>query len=165
MNDDEGWMKNDEVWRMNDERWWFQAVEGFCRRTNEQTFVIVESLSRLKIANVRYLSLIYEPSILAVEATNWDWDFMQNIFSNSSLKFWNSSFHTSKVRNSLLELGMQCWNYLLTEVGIQLQFWKSIPIYLQSQELFSGIEDDIRPLLEGKVGYWFQELGMSSNNF
>ena len=45
-------MKNDEGWKMNDEGWWFQAVEGFCLRTDEQTdeqtFVIVESLSRLK---------------------------------------------------------------------------------------------------------------------
>ena len=32
-----GWMKNDEGWRMNDEGWWFQAVEGFCRQTNERT--------------------------------------------------------------------------------------------------------------------------------
>ena len=48
----EGWMKNDEGWKMKDEGWWFQAVVGFCRRTNEQTdgqtFVIVESLSWLK---------------------------------------------------------------------------------------------------------------------
>ena len=50
----EGWMKNvkDEWWRLNDEGWWFQAVEGFWgqtdRQTNEQTFVNVESLSRLK---------------------------------------------------------------------------------------------------------------------
>ena len=52
----EGWMKNnekllknDEGWKMNDEGWWFQAVEGFCFRTNGQTFAIVESLLRLKI--------------------------------------------------------------------------------------------------------------------
>ena len=31
------WMKNDEGWMMNDEGWWFQAVEGFCRQTNERT--------------------------------------------------------------------------------------------------------------------------------
>jgi len=41
MKNDEGWMKNDEGWKMNDEGWWFQAVEGFCfktdRRTNERT--------------------------------------------------------------------------------------------------------------------------------
>ena len=36
MNNDEGWMNNDEGWRMNDEGWWFQAVEGFCFRTNRQ---------------------------------------------------------------------------------------------------------------------------------
>ena len=49
MKNDEGWMKNDEGWKMNDEGGWFQAVEGFCRQTNGQTtFVIVESLSRLK---------------------------------------------------------------------------------------------------------------------
>ena len=42
-------MKDDEGWKMNDEGWWFQAVEGFCRRTDGQTFAIVESLSRLKI--------------------------------------------------------------------------------------------------------------------
>ena len=49
---DEGWMKNDEGWKMNDEGGWFQAVEGFCwltdKQTNRRTFVIVESLSRLK---------------------------------------------------------------------------------------------------------------------
>ena len=37
MNDDEGWIKNDEWWRLNDEEWWFQAVEGFCRRTDGRT--------------------------------------------------------------------------------------------------------------------------------
>ena len=45
MKSDEGWLKNDEGWKMNDEGWWFQAVEGFCfktdGRTNEQTFAIV----------------------------------------------------------------------------------------------------------------------------
>ena len=45
MKDDEGWMKTDEGW-------WFQAVEGFCRRTDrqtdQQTFVNVKSLLRLK---------------------------------------------------------------------------------------------------------------------
>ena len=30
-------MKNVEGWRMKDEGWWFQAVEGFCRQTNERT--------------------------------------------------------------------------------------------------------------------------------
>ena len=38
---------------MNDEGWWFQAVEGFWfmtdRQTDKRTFVIVESLSRLKM--------------------------------------------------------------------------------------------------------------------
>ena len=33
----EGWMKNDEEWKMNDEGWWFQAVEGFCFKTDERT--------------------------------------------------------------------------------------------------------------------------------
>ena len=33
----EGWMKNDEGRMMNDEGWWFQAVEGFCRQTDERT--------------------------------------------------------------------------------------------------------------------------------
>ena len=37
MKNDEGWMKKDEGWIMNDEGWWFQAVEGFRWRTNEQT--------------------------------------------------------------------------------------------------------------------------------
>ena len=54
---DEGWMKKDEGWMMKDEGWWFQAVEGFCfktdgrtnERTDGQTFAIVESLSRLKM--------------------------------------------------------------------------------------------------------------------
>ena len=55
---DEGCKMNDEGCKMNDEGWWFQAVEGFCFRTdgqtNEQTFAIVESLSRLK-------SLVFPP--------------------------------------------------------------------------------------------------------
>ena len=46
-------MKNDKGWRLNDEGWWFLAVEGFWfmtdERTDEQTFVNVESLSRLKM--------------------------------------------------------------------------------------------------------------------
>ena len=42
MKDDEGWMNYDEGWMKNDEGWWFQAVGGFCRPTNERTFVIVE---------------------------------------------------------------------------------------------------------------------------
>ena len=33
----EVWMKNDEGGRMNDEGWWYQAVEGFCWQTDEQT--------------------------------------------------------------------------------------------------------------------------------
>ena len=37
MKNDEGWMKNDEGSGMNDEEWWFQAVEGFCRRTDGRT--------------------------------------------------------------------------------------------------------------------------------
>ena len=49
----EGWMKNDEGWKVKDEGWGFQAVEGFCfktdgQTTNEQTFAIVELLSQLK---------------------------------------------------------------------------------------------------------------------
>ena len=49
----EWWMMKDEGWRMKDEGW-FQAVVGFDlwqtdERTNERTFAIVESLSRLKI--------------------------------------------------------------------------------------------------------------------
>ena len=34
---DEWRMKNDDGWRMNDEGWWLQAVEGFCRLTDERT--------------------------------------------------------------------------------------------------------------------------------
>ena len=40
MKDDEGWwrmMKDDEGWMKDDEGWWFQAVEGFCRRTDGRT--------------------------------------------------------------------------------------------------------------------------------
>ena len=37
IEDDEGWMKNDEGWMKIDEGWWFQAVEGFCRQTDERT--------------------------------------------------------------------------------------------------------------------------------
>ena len=37
MKNDEGCMKNDEGWMINELGWWFQAIEGFCRRTNEQT--------------------------------------------------------------------------------------------------------------------------------
>ena len=37
MNNDEDWMNNDEGWMVNDEGWWFQAVEGFCRLTDERT--------------------------------------------------------------------------------------------------------------------------------
>ena len=33
----EGWMKIDEGWKMKDEGWWFQAVEGFCFKTDKQT--------------------------------------------------------------------------------------------------------------------------------
>ena len=54
MKNDKVWMKNDEGWKMKDEGWWFQAVEGFCFRTDErmdgQTFAIVESLLWLKIS-------------------------------------------------------------------------------------------------------------------
>ena len=55
-------MKNDEGCKMNDEGWWFQAVEGFCfrtdRRTNdEQTFAIVESLLQLKISYIYYVEV------------------------------------------------------------------------------------------------------------
>ena len=57
MKDDEGWMKDE--WRMMKDEWWMmkdddvKLLRGFAdrqtdRRTNEQTFVIVESLSRLK---------------------------------------------------------------------------------------------------------------------
>ena len=45
MQNDKGWMKNDEGWKMNDEGWWFQAVEGFCFRTDKQTLAFVKSLS------------------------------------------------------------------------------------------------------------------------
>ena len=55
----EGWMQNDEWWRMKDEGWWFQAVEGFCRRMDGQTFVIVESLLQLKI-NVALSHFFFE---------------------------------------------------------------------------------------------------------
>ena len=44
--------------------------------------------------------------------------------------FRNSSFYTYKVWNSLLALGMQYQNYLLKEVGIGPQFWKSIPDFI-----------------------------------
>jgi len=37
MKNDEGWVKKDEGWMKNDEGWWFQAVEGFCRLTDERT--------------------------------------------------------------------------------------------------------------------------------
>ena len=41
----------DEGWRMKEERWRFQAVGGFDdKQTDGQTFVNVESLSRLKKA-------------------------------------------------------------------------------------------------------------------
>ena len=55
---DEGWKMNDESWKMNDEGWkikdecWKMKDEGwrgFWGQTDGQTFVIVESLSRLKI--------------------------------------------------------------------------------------------------------------------
>ena len=68
----------------------------------------------------------YEIKLLCICTSNFGcfcmnentWDFMQNIFFNSSLQFWNSSFYTSKVRNSLLALGIQFQNYLLKVVGI-----------------------------------------------
>ena len=50
-------------------------------------------------------------------------------FFDSSFQFWNSSFYTSKVWNSLPALGMQCQNYLLKKVGIGPQIWKSMPIH------------------------------------
>ena len=57
-NDEEWWWMNEEWWRMKD-GWWIQAVEGFCwrtdRRTNKQSFVIVESLSRLKTARCKVI--------------------------------------------------------------------------------------------------------------
>ena len=34
MKVDEGWMKDDEGCMKKDEGWWFQAVEGFCWRTD-----------------------------------------------------------------------------------------------------------------------------------
>ena len=37
MKNDEKLLKNDEGWKMNDEGWWFQAVEGFCFKTNGRT--------------------------------------------------------------------------------------------------------------------------------
>ena len=44
------WRMMKVEWRMmNDEGWCFQAVKGFYRWTDEQTFVIVESLLQLKI--------------------------------------------------------------------------------------------------------------------
>ena len=59
MKSDEGWMKNDERWMMKDEGCWFQAVEGFWLMTDVRTFVIVESLSRLKRpCKWQYLSLL-----------------------------------------------------------------------------------------------------------
>ena len=52
---DEGWMKNDEGWMMKDDD--FKLLRGFDnehtdRRTDGQTFVIVESISRLKTQNI-----------------------------------------------------------------------------------------------------------------
>ena len=45
----ERWRKNVERWRKNVERWRIKVEGGFeVGRMNEQTFVIVESLSRLK---------------------------------------------------------------------------------------------------------------------
>ena len=60
-------MKNDEGWRMNDEGWMmkdddFKLLRGFDlwrtdEQTNEQTFVIVESLSRPKNKSGERLSM------------------------------------------------------------------------------------------------------------
>ena len=36
MKNDEGWKMNDEGWKMKDEGWWFQAVEGFCFKTDKR---------------------------------------------------------------------------------------------------------------------------------
>ena len=91
--------------------------------------------------------------------------FKQNIFSNSSLQFQNWSFYTSKVRNSLLELNSQCWNYLLKEVGIEPQFLaspsrrglKSIPDFISKvKELTSSYSCQFLPFLEGNsgIGNW-----------
>ena len=47
---DESWKMKVERWRKNVERWRFKVVGGFeDRQTDEQTFVIVELLLRLKI--------------------------------------------------------------------------------------------------------------------
>ena len=80
------------------------------------------------------------------------WDFMQNIFSNYSLQFQNSSFYTSKVRNSLQEFGMQL---PLQVLGIHPKFLKSVIkkrfefiLYLGSQFL--------------AVRTWLPEFGMNS---
>ena len=45
------------------------------------------------------------------------------------------------------------WLYLLTEIRIHPQFWKSIPDFISKvKELNSGIEDQFLPLLEGNSG-------------
>ena len=63
---------NEEWWRMNDEGWWFQAVEGFAdkqtkKQMDEQTFVIVESLSQLK-TEAKCKSRLYVVKVSSREA-------------------------------------------------------------------------------------------------
>ena len=60
MKNDDGWMKNDEGWMMKDDD--FKLLRGFDlwrtdEQTNEQTFVIVESLSRPKNKSGERLSM------------------------------------------------------------------------------------------------------------
>ena len=94
----------------------------------------------------------------------FNWDFKQNIYFNSSLQFQNWSFYTSKARNSLLELNSQCRNYLLKVVGIDPQFWKSIPHFRSVKwsilELKWGIEKNV--LLKVSTMYiWKSFLSVS----
>ena len=96
-------MKNDEWRMMKDEWWWFQAVEGFCfkmdEQTNGHTFLIVESLSRLKIM----------PRALE------KFRIMQIHSINSSRKFWDPkkqgewNFMELWSRNKQGPLNFQVW--------------------------------------------------------
>ena len=72
MKDDEGWMNYDEGWMKNDEGWWFQAVGGFCRPTNERTFVIVESLSRLKMFSITLKTLFAKKKISPLKTQKYE---------------------------------------------------------------------------------------------
>ena len=109
---------------MNDEGWWFQAVEGFCRRTDErtdeQTFVIVESLSRLKITKTKILRL----NITINPKPIWGW--------NNRNKVWSATA-TSRVIS-------QFFSFAVFRIPSLLSFWVDIENqFVLSEQIMKSI--------------------------